>query len=447
MQAVPAGVESAGSRANRQPVVGPRGLPSLSAAVPTLLLSDFLPLLAETPQAQLRRAQAQFEAEKRDRRDRTDFREWLASAFQAPCFADVVGQAERRMLPGTLAARREELQALLREQTAGNRSGVSVTPIGASAADDVPLREPAPVPQPTRAEPSMSAPAPAGVGPEARAGGVAAGAAMSVPTSSAGPGVDVSQALLAGLRSGVCGVGSEGGPAAGVTPGVVSPAGALAPVDGGVAAGRASGVPAGPAGGSGGQGVAREAAGMAAESGITARAVRATGQGQTTESSRASGANDANVERVLRVVLSRVGKERSVATLGLAPPELGKLRIRMEMHAERLALRIDAETEAARRLLAEQLDALRRGLEATGVQLERVEVRALEPPPDPRDPGTPGHPGTFGGDPSGANRRDAEDGGSAGAAGTESTPSEAAVAPVAPGDWESAAEPLVNIWA
>ena len=186
---------------------------------------------------------------------------------------------------------------------------------------------------------------------------------------------------------------------------------------------------------------------MAAEPGITARAVRATGQGQTTESSRASGANDANVERVLRVVLSRVGKERSVATLGLAPPELGKLRIRMEMHAERLALRIDAETEAARRLLAEQLDALRRGLEATGVQLERVEVRALEPPPDPRDPGTPGHPGTFGGDPSGANRRDAEDGGSAGAAGTESTPSEAAVAPVAPGDWESAAEPLVNIWA
>jgi len=132
MQAVPAGVESAGSRANRQPVVGPRGLPSLSAAVPTLLLSDFLPLLAETPQAQLRRAQAQFEAEKRDRRDRTDFREWLASAFQAPRFADVVGQAERRMLPGTLAARREELQAALREQTAGNRSGVSVTPIGAS---------------------------------------------------------------------------------------------------------------------------------------------------------------------------------------------------------------------------------------------------------------------------------------------------------------------------
>jgi len=447
MQAVPAGVESAGSRANRQPVVGPRGLPSLSAAVPALLLSDFLPLLAETPQAQLRRAQAQFEAEKRDRRDRTDFREWLASAFQAPRFADVVGQAERRMLPGTLAARREELQAALREQTAGNRSGVSVTPIGASAADDVPSREPASAPQPTRAEPSMSAPASAGVGPEARAGGVAAGAGMSVPTSSAFLGVDVPQALLAGLQTGACGVGSGAGPATATTPGAVSSAGTVAQVAGAAAVGCSNGAPVGPAGGSGDQGVAREAAGMAAEPGITARAVRATGQGQTTESSRASGANDANVERVLRVVLSRVGKERSVATLGLAPPELGKLRIRMEMHAERLALRIDAETEAARRLLAEQLDALRRGLEATGVQLERVEVRALEPPPDPPEPGTSGYSNTFGGDPSGANRRDAEDAGSAGGSGTESAPWEATVAPAAPGDWESAAEPLVNIWA
>jgi len=186
---------------------------------------------------------------------------------------------------------------------------------------------------------------------------------------------------------------------------------------------------------------------MTTAPGTAARPTRAAGQGRTTDTARASGTNDANVERVLRVVLSRLGKERSVATLGLAPPELGKLRIRMDMHAERLALRIDAETEAARRLLAEQLDALRRGLEATGVQLERVEVRALEPPPDSRHPGTPGHAGPFGGDHSGANRRDAEDSGSAGASGTESTPSEAAVAPVAPGDWESAAEPLVNIWA
>jgi flagellar hook-length control protein FliK len=82
----------------------------------------------------------------------------------------------------------------------------------------------------------------------------------------------------------------------------------------------------------------------------------------------------------LRVIHAQLGRDRSTATLRLDPPELGRIVLRMELNREQLALRIDTETDAARRLLTEQVNALRRGLEASGIQLERFDVRAPEPP-------------------------------------------------------------------
>jgi flagellar hook-length control protein FliK len=73
----------------------------------------------------------------------------------------------------------------------------------------------------------------------------------------------------------------------------------------------------------------------------------------------------------------------------LDPPELGKLKLQMHLQQNQLALQIDTQTVAARRLLSEQLDTLRHSLEVAGIQLERVEVRAPEQAHTPAPSGTP----------------------------------------------------------
>lgn len=88
---------------------------------------------------------------------------------------------------------------------------------------------------------------------------------------------------------------------------------------------------------------------------------------------------DANMERILRSIHTRIREDQSTAILRLDPPELGKLRMQMDLRGSQLTLQVDAQTAEARRLLSENLDTLRRGLEAAGIQLERVELR-VEPP-------------------------------------------------------------------
>jgi flagellar hook-length control protein FliK len=90
----------------------------------------------------------------------------------------------------------------------------------------------------------------------------------------------------------------------------------------------------------------------------------------------------ANIERIVRVVRSRISAERSHTVLRLAPPELGSLRLQLDLRGEALTLRVDTSTDLAHRLLSEDLDKLRHGLEASGIQLERIEVR---PPPQTPD--------------------------------------------------------------
>jgi hypothetical protein len=113
------------------------------------------------------------------------------------------------------------------------------------------------------------------------------------------------------------------------------------------------------------------------------------------------GSSDANIERIVRLLASRISKERSVATLRLDPPELGTVRLHLDLRQDQLVLQVDTQSPAAQRLLEEQLDTLRRSLEAAGVHLERVEIRAPHPAPGTPDSGVPsqehpptdGHPG------------------------------------------------------
>jgi len=91
---------------------------------------------------------------------------------------------------------------------------------------------------------------------------------------------------------------------------------------------------------------------------------------------------EANIERVLRTIHSRIGRQRSTAIVRLDPPELGSLRLHMDLRDNVLTLRVDTQTDVAQRLLTEELASLRRGLESAGLHLERVEIRPPDPAPD-----------------------------------------------------------------
>lgn len=159
------------------------------------------------------------------------------------------------------------------------------------------------------------------------------------------------------------------------------------------------------------------------------------------------GKSDANIARILRAVQARIGRTRSVATLHLDPPELGKVRLRMELRDDSLTLRIDTQSGAARRLLAHQLDALRQGLEAAGIQLERVELRTPHPAPSGAESDSPQHHGLPAGQQEQSSGADDQAAGGGERHGTDAIPDQPELEP-APNDiLEPAAESLVNVLA
>jgi flagellar hook-length control protein FliK len=118
--------------------------------------------------------------------------------------------------------------------------------------------------------------------------------------------------------------------------------------------------------------------------GFSAAADSARGQNNknaiaTRNSTRAEpadpGQDDVNTEQIVRLVRSRIGPGRAEATLRLDPPELGIIRIHMDLREDQLSLRIEPQTALAHRLLSEQMESLRHGLESAGIQLEQVELR------------------------------------------------------------------------
>ncbi len=95
----------------------------------------------------------------------------------------------------------------------------------------------------------------------------------------------------------------------------------------------------------------------------------------------------ANIKRIVRLVAQNIRGERSHTVMRLNPPELGSLRLQMDLKGETLTLRIDTSTHVAHRLLTEDVDKLRSGLEASGIQLERVEVRPPMQSPEASEQG------------------------------------------------------------
>ena len=95
-----------------------------------------------------------------------------------------------------------------------------------------------------------------------------------------------------------------------------------------------------------------------------------------------------NLKRIVRVVSQHLRENSSRTVMRIDPPELGSLRLEMNLRGDALTLRIDTSTHLARHLLQEDVEKLRHGLEAAGIHLERVEVRP--PPTSPDAPDSPG---------------------------------------------------------
>jgi flagellar hook-length control protein FliK len=134
----------------------------------------------------------------------------------------------------------------------------------------------------------------------------------------------------------------------------------------------------------------------------------ASGARQTTTRAAAAPAErnlDANIERIVRLIHSRIGRERSVATLHLEPDSLGSIRLRMELREAAVALEVRAESDLAHRLLSEHLDDLRQALETSGLRLERIE---FQPPTAAAAAGDAGPQGDLRPDAGDTGRRGAE---------------------------------------
>lgn len=166
-----------------------------------------------------------------------------------------------------------------------------------------------------------------------------------------------------------------------------------------------------------------------------------------------------NVERIVRELRTRVTQDRASASLRLDPPELGQIRMRMELEGDQMRLLIETQTHLAHHVLRETLDGLRAELAACGIQLAEVELRAPQPLPD--DGSSGGFEGASGHETgASADQRATQDGAPAedfGGAGDPASDATAPAAPPAAGEdalppaaiqpVRDAAEPRVNVWA
>ncbi len=84
---------------------------------------------------------------------------------------------------------------------------------------------------------------------------------------------------------------------------------------------------------------------------------------------------DANAARIGRAMQSAVQHQGGNLTVRLNPPELGFVRIEMNIRDGVVRAQFNAEQPAAREMLSQQLGQLRQALEKHGLSVERLEVQ------------------------------------------------------------------------
>lgn len=336
----------------------------------TLLVSGLLPAGGSNTATQALRD----EREEESRREivSSDPRE-LALGVAGHGTTRIIQDAERRMAPNSRAAR-QQVQADQQQQQrtfertladASTRSGRQVNERGARTAD-------APKSQPTETTTKADTNKPAAqessnreARPDAdrRPGNPTPTPAKTaaVPTSARTTATPATPALVTTPAPATTAAALQGQ----ATSSAVGKVGRVAAVRSATpSAPRATPAPAAPTAAAHGRGATRR---------VTANAAR-----PAKPTAPPTSKNDANTERILRVLRSQISENRARATLRLDPPELGTVKLHLDLRQDVLALRIDTATGAAHRLLSEHVESLRQGLEAAGIQLERVEIRAPE---------------------------------------------------------------------
>jgi flagellar hook-length control protein FliK len=87
-----------------------------------------------------------------------------------------------------------------------------------------------------------------------------------------------------------------------------------------------------------------------------------------------------SVEDLARIVRSQADAKRSSMTMQMTPPELGRMRVDVQMQeGGGLEVRFQAETLTGEEALRHRLDDLKSALERTGVTVDRIHVEYAPP--------------------------------------------------------------------
>ena len=114
--------------------------------------------------------------------------------------------------------------------------------------------------------------------------------------------------------------------------------------------------------------------------------INPTGTTQTSDAARQvqvqaaanTGDNDAlNTARLTRGLANAVQQRGGAVTLRLTPPEMGTVRIQMQITGTNVSASFHAESASAQTLLTTQLAQLRSALESKGMSVERLSVQPL----------------------------------------------------------------------
>lgn len=342
-----------------------------------LVLPEVLQLLqVSTPEIEQQRQVA----EQRARLTRQDenYEEALSQAYQSPRISDIMIQAERRMLPGSQAARQaqfEQVSARKVQQRGDFRTALN----DASSAKAAPRNGTGDTSQ-TQSAATNPKPTESIAGRAPSATDAKQPQATSPPESqSAAPRANATPPAAQAARAATLTIApSAMVNAAAARSASVAQAAASAAKGASVSAARSTAASATIANSNAASARGAPVAATAGPQRATSTAAAKTTSAQPNPPSEESGKNDANTARILRLMQIQLGRGRATATLRLDPPDLGKIKLQMDLRDTQLGVRMVTETEAARRLLSEQMDTLRRGLEAAGIQLERVELRVAE---------------------------------------------------------------------
>lgn len=89
-------------------------------------------------------------------------------------------------------------------------------------------------------------------------------------------------------------------------------------------------------------------------------------------------ADQLNAARLARGLQNALQQRGGAVTLRLTPPEMGTVRIHMQMHGTTVTAQFHAESESARTMLSTQLAQLRHALEGQGLSVDRLSVQTMQ---------------------------------------------------------------------